>query len=232
MERNTKIKSIKDNFEKKALEYDNLTKKIIPYYEEMLNALLIAVPFDKDEQIDVLDLGSGTGMVASKVKRLFPNARITCVDISPNMLDLAKARLSPHNGIDYYITDFYEMDFTKKYHLIVSSLALHHLLNDGDKKMFYQKIYRSLADGGVFYNADVVLGSSDFIQEKYISKWIEFMEKQNTADEIMKVHLPRYYEEDTPASLIKHLSMLDDIGFKDIDVIWKYYNFAVYGGGK
>lgn len=232
MDRETKKKLIKSNFEEKALGYDTLTKNIIPYYEEMLNALLIAAPFSKDDNIDVMDLGCGTGMVALKAKQIFPNAKITCVDLSPNMLELAKARLSPFNGIDYRITDFYEMSFSNKYHMIVSSLALHHLLNDNDKKTFYQQIYNSLNSGGVFYNADVVLGSSDFIQEKYISKWIEFMKKQYSLEEIMNERLPRYYEEDTPTSLMKHLAMLDDIGFKDIDVIWKYYNFAVYGGVK
>ena len=28
------------------------------------------------------------------------------------------------------------------------------------------------------------------------------------------------------------LSWLKDIGFTDIDIIWKFYNFAVYGGFK
>jgi tRNA (cmo5U34)-methyltransferase len=29
-----------------------------------------------------------------------------------------------------------------------------------------------------------------------------------------------------------HLKWLKKVGFKDVDVIWKYYNFGVYGGIK
>lgn len=39
-------------------------------------------------------------------------------------------------------------------------------------------------------------------------------------------------EEDRPAKLIEQLNWLAEIGFTDVDVIWKYYNFAVYGGLK
>ncbi|MCK5707915.1 MAG: hypothetical protein KAI43_09695 [Candidatus Aureabacteria bacterium] len=37
-------------------------------------------------------------------------------------------------------------------------------------------------------------------------------------------------EEDRPAKLIDQLNWLSNIGFSDVDVILKYYNFAVFGG--
>ena len=35
-----------------------------------------------------------------------------------------------------------------------------------------------------------------------------------------------------PAPLMAQLRWLAEIGFSNVDVIWKYYNFAVYGGAK
>jgi len=32
--------------------------------------------------------------------------------------------------------------------------------------------------------------------------------------------------------LMNHINWLRDIGFNDVDVVWKYYNYAVYGGMK
>ena len=43
---------------------------------------------------------------------------------------------------------------------------------------------------------------------------------------------PLMYEEDRPAVLMEQLSWLKDLGFADVDVVWKYYSFAVYGGRK
>ena len=65
------------------------------------------------------------------------------------------------------------------------------------------------------------------MQELYMKKWREFLEKNLTAGEIEKC-LSDYHAEDRPAKLITHLDMLKMCGFTNIDVIYKLYNFAVY----
>jgi len=40
------------------------------------------------------------------------------------------------------------------------------------------------------------------------------------------------YEEDNTAKLVDQVNWLINIGLVDVDVIWKYYNFAVYGGSR
>jgi len=83
---------------------------------------------------------------------------------------------------------------------------------------------------GLFINIDVVLGSDERLQETYLEKWKEFMAKNVPVEEITKKWLPNYYAEDRPAGLIAHLNMLKDIGFSAVDVIYKYFNYAVYCG--
>jgi tRNA (cmo5U34)-methyltransferase len=118
------------------------------------------------------------------------------------------------------------------YDAVVSSLALHHLITDGDKIDFYRKIYDALRENGVFFNADVVLGSNEHIRNVYIAKWKSFMKEHVSEEEIENKWLPQFREEDRPAQLIDQINWLVDLGFSDVDVIWKYYNFAVYGGRK
>jgi hypothetical protein len=36
--------------------------------------------------------------------------------------------------------------------------------------------------------------------------------------------------EDSPTSLINHINWLKDIGYKNMDIVRKYYNYCVYGG--
>jgi len=113
---------------------------------------------------------------------------------------------------------------------VVSSLALHHLETDADKRAFYRRIYEALAPDGVFYNADVVCGASEPLQDKYLDAWRAFMRRSVPDDEIEGTWLPRYYAEDRPAPLVDQLVWLSEIGFREIDVMWKYFNFSVYGG--
>ena len=225
-----RIESIKNHFEEEAEAFDKNILKLIPYYTEMIDALVLSIPFEKDKQIKIMDLGCGTGTIALKIKTAFSNPEISCLDIAENMIKMAQIKLGENIG--YYVNDFYKFNFDKKYDVIISSLALHHLANDKDKKMFYGKIYNALTDNGVFYNADMVLGSNSHLQDLYMSKWKTFMGKSVPLDEIENKWIEKYNAEDRPAGLMNHIDMLKETGFKNIDVVWKYYNFFVYGGYK
>ena len=227
-----KSNKVKAHFEEEAAEFDELILKLIPHYKEMINALISSTPFNSDDSIKVMDLGCGTGTITKLLKDKFPNAKITCLDLAENMIEMAKIKLRQYNDINYIIGDFYNFNFPEKYDIILSSLALHHLLTDDDKKEFYSKIYEALNSNGIFLNADVTLGSNDYLQELYLKKWKEFMNTNVSMKEIEEKWVPAAEEEDNPAKLVSQLDWLLDIGFKDVDVIWKYYGGAVYCGFK
>lgn len=222
------INKIKEHFEEEAQEYDGIIKNLIPYYHQMVEAVVGALPFEREADFEVIDLGCGTGTVARAVKDAFPQARVTCLDISQNMLQIAETKLKDTDDTTYINSNFYEFDFHKKYDATVSSLALHHLVTNEDKLNFYMKIYSGLNPGGIFVNADVVLGSTAKLQELYMDRWKTFMRLNVSEEEVQNNWIPKYYEEDRPVSLIDHFEMLRKAGFITFDVIWKYYNFAVY----
>ena len=162
----------------------------------------------------------------------FPNAHLTCLDLAENMVAMARAKLARYPLVRYVVGDFNAFDFDGEYDVVVSSLALHHLVTNEDKRQFYRRIYKSLVSGGVFYNADVVLGSSDFLQDVYMEQWRNFMSRKVSQNEIEGKWIPKYHAEDRPAKLMDQLEWMAEIGFAEVDVLWKYYNFAVYGGVK
>ena len=226
---NERIDRIKKHFEEAAEKYDIVIQKLIPHYNQMVEALVSVIPFSKENGFSAIDLGCGTGTISQSVKNEFPNITITCVDISANMLEIARNKIG--GNITCIQADFNSFVFLQKYDLIISSLALHHLENDDEKLEFYKKIYSSINRGGVFINIDVVLGNDDFIQEQYMKKWREFLEEKLSSEETEKC-MSDYYAEDRPTKLITHLDMLRECGFTNIDVIYKIFNFAVYAAMK
>lgn len=223
---------IKQNFEADAKEYDDNIIKLIPFYPQMLDALIGSISYNNDYKIRILDLGCGTGTISKRISEKYPNSDITCVDIASNMIEIAKFKLQNHPLKRFKIGDFSNISFNAKYDVVVSSLALHHLVDDNQKRDFYSTIYNILNDGGQFFNADIVLGSSTHLQTQNIDKWVEFMKQSVSEEEVKNKWISRYHEEDKPAKLINQLEWLQEIGFVDVDVVWKYYNFAVYGGSK
>jgi tRNA (cmo5U34)-methyltransferase len=226
------MKGVKKHFEEEASEFDNIIIKLVPYYTQMIEALVSAIPFTSEDPIKIIDLGCGTGYVSMSIKERYPNSNLTCLDFAENMIAKAKIRLVKYKDVNFFLKDIRKFDFDKKYHAVVSSLALHHLETKKDKINFYTKIFDALEPGGVFYNADIILGSNQYLHEKYLSKWKEFMARSLPGDEIEDTWMVKHHKEDRPEILIDQLSWLEDIGFEEIDVLWKYYNFAVYGGTK
>jgi len=228
-----KMDAVKSHFESEADIFDDLIIKLIPFYKEMIKSLILAIPFERTEGIKVIDLGCGTGTISKLVKEAFPNARITCLDLAESMIETAKIKLNDYgDNITYMVGDFQSFNFPEKYDVIVSSLALHHLVTDEDKKQFYVKIYEGLSNRGVFYNADVVHGSTEYLNNVYMQKWKEYMNKSISMEEIENKWIATHRIEDSPAQTFKHIKWLEEIGFNKIDIIWKYYNFTVYGGSR
>lgn len=226
------MEKVKNHFEEESKEYDNIILKLIPHYKEMIASLIASIPFENTNPIKVLDLGCGTGNTSKAVKNRFPNANITCIDLAENMLEIARYKLSEYDDIEYHVADMREFEFGCDYDLVISSLAMHHLETDEEKKAVYRRIFDSLRKGGVFLNGDNVLGSNQYLEKVNLEKWKEFMLENVSLREIEEKWLPTHYEEDHPSPLIDHLDWLREVGFKDVDVVWKYIIGAVYGGVK
>ena len=224
--------TIKEHFETEAFEFDNQIVRIIPYYDQMITALIDSVQFDTSESIRIIDLGCGTGTVAKRLGDKFPNSTIVCLDIASKMIDIAKYKLNNRKNTEFIVGDFSTIDFKEPFDVVVSSLALHHIQADDEKKEFYTKIYNILTKSGQFLNADVVLASTDYQQKINMNRWIDYMNKSVPMEEIQQRWIPAHKTEDRPSKLIDQLKWMDEIGFKTVDVIWKYYNFSVYGGVK
>jgi tRNA (cmo5U34)-methyltransferase len=226
------LKNVKEHFDEEAKEFDNTILKLIPHYRDMIDSMISAIPYNDSDRFNVLDLGSGTGNVSLALKQKFQYASISCIDIAENMIEMAKLKLDNYNDIEYYTGDFSEFEFKRKYDVVVSSLALHHIRTDEEKKEFYSKIYELLNPGGIFLNSDSVLGSNEKLTNLYTEKWIEFLLESITLKEVEEKWLPQSKAEDFPAPIMDHLKWLAETGFERQDVIWKYYGWAVYCGTK
>jgi tRNA (cmo5U34)-methyltransferase len=224
--------AVRQHFNDEAPDFDQIILALIPDYRRIVQTLVAAIPFERTARIEAIDLGCGTGTIAKAILEQFPNARVTCVDLAENMLAIAQSKLGRHSGVEFVLSDFRTLSLDRGYDVVLSSLALHHLVTDEDKIGFYKRIYNGLRNGGVFYNGDIVLGSSDFLQVVYMREWRAFMCRNIAEAEVDDTWIPKYHAEDRPAKLVDQIDWLRKIGFVEVDVLFKAFHFAVYGGSK
>lgn len=221
-------KEVKTAFNNAADNYDTNRKEIIPHMDVYYQtAVELTKKFNNPS---ILDLGAGTGILTELLHQIHPQSRITLVDMSANMLDKAKNKFNNIDNFTYIEDNYLTMDFKENYDIIISSLSIHHL-NDKEKYTLYRKIYQHLNNQGVFINADEVIAPTDTLEKLYVEKETTHLLKQDlTNDEKEEILYRRTL--DTPSTLKDNLTWLDDIGYENVDVIYKYYRYFVLYGQK
>ncbi|MDR2121987.1 MAG: class I SAM-dependent methyltransferase [Flavobacteriaceae bacterium] len=218
------MESVKSKFNSVALHYDKQRTRLIPcftdFYQMTIENLVFTTPSP-----EILDLGAGTGLLSDFVIRKYPDARLTLVDLSEKMLEISKERFSHNPNVTIVCQDFTTYTDDRYYDAIISSLAIHHL-EDSDKNRLYSNIYSALKKDGLFINAEQVSGHDEYFIRLYEKQWKNKVENSDlTQQEIDAAYERVKLDKRTPLSV--QLKWLKEAGFKEVDCLYKYYDFAV-----
>jgi tRNA (cmo5U34)-methyltransferase len=216
-------------FDEVAHEYDNQRRKLIPCFDDFYN-VSVSIADANSNSPNILDLGAGTGLFSSLILQKYPEAKITLIDISEKMLEVAKSRLKGFTNVNYVLDDYTNFISHEKYDIIISALSIHHLA-DTNKLELYKNTYLNLKNKGVFINADQVLGDTSFIESLYKNDWKKKVEASGLSkDEIDSAYARTQL--DRMSNLKTQINWLQEIGFSDVDCVYKYFNFVVLYGRK
>lgn len=180
----------------------------------------------------VLDLGCGDGEVSAAILAKQPNAAVTLVDISEDMLEHAQERLRGAAGLEVVRHDLREglpASTRGPFDVVVSSFTLHNL-DPASRPRLFADVRRALRPRGLFVNADRVREDGIFLDSWQFDRWIEWMRDRawtryglaRTAAEIrQRQHEMDREAGDAPGSI---WAMRDDLlraGFTEVDCLYK-----------
>jgi tRNA (cmo5U34)-methyltransferase len=221
---------VKWNFSDIAHTYnDESRRRVIPGFDDFYGVGVAELRYEGDAP-RVLDVGAGTGLYSAILLDRYPEARLTLIDFSGEMLEIARDRFSGRGNTEYILGDYTEHPFAEKYDIVISALSIHHL--DAAAKMkFYKRAFDLLTPNGEFLNADQVVGLSPVLHERNMNLWLDFVAGNGMTDEGIE-RLKRSMELDDPSTITEQISWLSEAGFSVADCIYQYRNFAVFYGAK
>ena len=212
-------------FDATAATYDRDRMKLIPGHEAFYAAALELVPTDA---MHIIELGAGSGLFSAMLRAAFPEAHLTLIDFSENMLALARNRLGDDPQITYSLADYTTEPLPANSDAIVSSLSIHHL-EDDRKRALFAHIFAALQPGGLFINADHIAGPTPELEEIYQLRWLADVRANGATEQQIADSLFRQ-QEDRRTPVAAQLAWLRDAGFTNIDCWYKHSSFAVMSG--
>jgi tRNA (cmo5U34)-methyltransferase len=219
------MEQIKKAFDAIASDYDSQREFVIPYLGQFYTTAVWAAESSAPEPA-ILDIGAGTGLLSALLLQKFPNARMTLLDISENMLDIARQRFAERKNISYMVSDYSQGIPSGPYDLVCSALSIHHLTLE-DKQYLFRKIFSALKPGGLFVNADQADGDTPYFRKRYLEYWNEFLHNSPMNDVEHAEILKRRDTLDRNEKLSVQLRWLQESGFSDVDVIYRNRTFII-----
>ncbi|HMX18823.1 MAG TPA: class I SAM-dependent methyltransferase [Anaerolineales bacterium] len=213
-----------------ASEYDLSRRRLIPCYDLFYStAAELAARSVKDAAPVILDLGAGTGLLSEFVLNKIGPASLYLLDESAEMLAKAQQRLAEYNPL-VFIQQMTGPLPSAKFHAVISSLAIHHLTAE-DKRDLFKRIHESLLPGGVFINAEQILGPTEWQDQMFEDMHLNGARALGSDENEIRAAQERM-KADRCATLEEQVTWLREVGFKNSGTFFQHFRFAVYAGWK
>lgn len=233
-----------EEISKKYLDYG---RYFVPQRELQMRIMLDLLKGLPSLEI-VLELCCGEGLLGEMVLSEFPELSYLGMDGSVLMLEAAGQRLVRFGERarlrSFDLADRSWRQLEKPVQVVVSSLAIHHLDDEGKRELF-KDVYPMLAQEGIFILADMVelataVGRSiaaEALDEAVRQRSLELDGNTAALDFFLGEgwNTYRFYDPDDidhPSRLFDQLRWLEQAGFADLDVHFFQAGHALFSGWK
>ncbi len=167
----------------------------------------------------VLDLGCGDGRLVDLVRGARPGTAAVAIDFSEEMLRRVRARFAGDSSVTILAHDMnHPLPATLgTFDAVVSSFAIHHLPHER-KRALYEEVHRLLTPAGVFCNLEHVASPTSTLHQEFLDRQKVKREEEDPSNKLLDLEV--------------QLTWFREIGFEDVDCLWKYRELALLVGRK
>jgi len=169
----------------------------------------------------ILDLGTGDGRLLALLRIDRPEAFGVATDLSPTMLDAARARFADDASVQVVEHDLDAplsvLGEAGSFDAVVSCFAIHHC-SHARKRALYAEVFALLEPGGVFYSLEHVSSPTPELHAAFFAALGMTLADEDRSNQLLDVET--------------QVGWLREIGFAQVDCFWKWRELAVFGGVK
>ena len=212
--------------EEVASVFDDMLNRSVPFYQENLKLQIeILKEFLKENDL-VIDLGSSTGTFLIELAKKKP-LKLIGIDNSEAMINRAKQKAKAFGvKIDFLQEDFLDFSFPKS-NSIVANYTIQ-FVRPLKREKLIKKIYSSLKRNGIFLMSEKLITENKKLNKIMIDIYYNYKKEKGYSE--FEIAQKREALENVliPYSMQENIEMLKNTGFKDIEVIFRWNNFATF----
>ncbi len=201
-------------------EYDLQIEATIPRYNQLLDDV-VDVVINTINPKSWLDAGGGTGNLILKAIKLSPDTKYVLSDISENMLYAAKTKLG--NKVEFIQTSSDSMPFEDNSFDVVTCVQSTHYFDDKGHDKAINECMRILKKDGIFVITENVATRTEDGRKTARSRLKNYLISHGRSEKDADIFLDRYGVEYHPRTVDQHIKILENHGFRDVEVFWYSY---------
>lgn len=181
------------------------------------------------EQLDIVEIGTGTGITTQIVLNSKNKIKLSSIDIDEEMIGFAKQNLSTFSNINFIVSDalsYLKTSSNNHYDYVISGFTIHNFNLEYRQELFTE-IFRVLKPNGLFINVDKFVSDDKDKQIeglKYrLGTYIDTLIREEKF-ELLKEWATHYIDDQKPDKLLKFDKTQKDlhqVGFYKVDYIFK-----------
>ena len=224
-------KPIKKQFEfdeNVASVFDDMLSRSVPFYKENLNLQIDILKDFLETNDKIIDLGSSTGtFLIELAKKLNKNLSLIGIDNSKAMIKRAKNKASAFGvDIEFIETDFLDFDLNNSKAIVANYTV--QFIRPLKREKLIKKIYNSLQKNGIFLMSEKLITENKKLNKTMIDIYYDYKKKMGYSE--FEIAQKREALENVliPYTMQENIEMLKNAGFKEVEVIFKWNNFASF----
>lgn len=207
--------------------FDEHVRKSVPMYDEIHYLITDIAGWFLQDNTNVYDIGTSTGEVILNLINTYKTKEINYIgiDSSEDMCRKANERFNNYKNVKILNQDV-TINFKFENASLITSVLTVQFIPETKRQNLINKIYEGLNKGGAFILIEKVIGSN----ARFNEIWIELYHQLKIRNGLSEKHV---FEKARairgvlkPYTVKENIEMLEIAGFKDIDMFFKWNNFA------
>jgi len=216
--------------ERVARVFDDMIARSVPFYDETRStALALAHEFIQSDS-NIYDLGCSTATLLADLAPLVgdPSVGLIGIDDSVPMIACAREKLAVAGLADRValkVADL-EQDFVLENASVVFLHYTLQFIHPLRRTALLQRIHDGMNRNGCLLVVEKVRGRNSTFDRLYVELYYAYKQRMGYSDEEIRRKREALENVLIPYRLDENISLLERSGFADVDVFFKWYNFA------